>query len=108
MIQGGDPNGDGTGEPGYSVQDEYWENALYDRAGLLCLANRASQPNSGGMQFYITDGPAPHLDHGHYGAIFGRCGPVDVVHALAAVEVLGDQPRRPPRIKSIKISRRPI
>lgn len=105
MIQGGDPSGTGTGEPGYPVQDEYWENARYDRAGLLCLANRG-QPNSGGMQLYITDGPAPHLDHGPYGAIFGQCGPVEVVHALAAVEVDGDRPRRPPRINSVKVGRR--
>ena len=105
MIQGGDPTGSGLGEPGYHVQDEYWENALYDRAGLLCLANRG-QANSGGMQFYITDGPAPHLNHGPYGAIFGQCAPVEVVHALGSVEVLGDRPKNPPRIRSVKISRR--
>ena len=58
------------------------------------------------MQFYITDGPAPHLNHGPYGAIFGECGPVDVVHALASVEVWGDRPKKPPKIKSIKITRR--
>jgi peptidyl-prolyl cis-trans isomerase A (cyclophilin A) len=103
MIQGGDPNGNGTGEPGYAVPDEIWENAIHDRPGLLCTANRG--PNTNGVQFYITDGRAPHLDHGNYGTIFGECGPEEVVHTLASVNVMGDRPTKPPRIKSIKIKR---
>jgi len=105
MIQGGDPNGDGTGEPGYPVPDEPAKNALYDRAGLLCMANRADIPNSSGMQFFITDGPAPHLDHGNYGAIIGECAPDQVVRALASVEVSGDRPLKAPMITSIKVRR---
>ncbi|HMJ54768.1 MAG TPA: peptidylprolyl isomerase, partial [Polyangiaceae bacterium] len=58
MIQGGDPKGIGSGEPGYVVPDEIWENALHDRAGLLCMANRG--PNTNGAQFFITDALAKH------------------------------------------------
>ena len=44
MIQGGDPEGNGTGEPGYTFKDEIWTGAKHDRAGLPCLANHG--PNT--------------------------------------------------------------
>ncbi len=101
MIQGGDAAGTGAGEPGYNVPDEIWDDANHDRAGLLCMANRG--PNTNGAQFFITDGPAPHLD-GKY-TIFGECGPIDLVHRLAAVEVKGERPASPPKIKRVTVKR---
>jgi len=101
MIQGGDSRGNGSGEPGYVIPDEVWENAVHDRPGLLCMANRG--PNTNGAQFFITDASAPHLDRGY--TIFGECGPEQMVHKLASVEVTGEHPKTPPKIKSIKVTR---
>jgi peptidyl-prolyl cis-trans isomerase A (cyclophilin A) len=81
MIQGGDPKGDGTGEPGFVFDDEIWPGAKHDRPGLLCMANRGK--NTNGAQFFITDGAAPHLDGGF--TIFGECRPVELVHQIASV-----------------------
>jgi peptidyl-prolyl cis-trans isomerase A (cyclophilin A) len=102
MIQGGDPNKDGSGGPGYVIPDEVWEDANHDRAGLLCMANRG--PNTNGAQFFITDDAAAHLDNGY--TIFGECGPVDQVHKIANVPVDGESPKQPPVIKKVTISRK--
>lgn len=103
MIQGGDAQGNGTGEAGYVIPDEVWEDANHDRAGLLCMANRG--PNTNSAQFFITDDTAPHLDNGY--TIFGECGPVETVHKLASVEVNpGDRPKTPPAIKKITVTRK--
>ncbi len=109
MIQGGDPKGDGSGEPGYTIPDEKWEGAKHDHAGQLCMANRGA--NTNGAQFFITDDKAAHLDaktprdSGY--TIFGECAPVEVVHAIAAVSVEreGNRPLSPVSIESVKISR---
>ena len=101
MIQGGDPRGDGSGEPGYVIKDEIWEGAKHDRAGLLCMANRGH--NTNGAQFFITDDAAKHLD-GNY-TIFGECAPVEIVHEIAKGEVLGDNATDPVKIKSVTITR---
>ncbi len=101
MIQGGDPKGNGSGEPGYVIKDEIWEGAKHDRAGLLCMANRG--PNTNGAQFFITDAAAPHLDKGY--TIFGECAPEQVVHDIASVPVMGERPATPVTIKSVTISR---
>jgi peptidyl-prolyl cis-trans isomerase A (cyclophilin A) len=101
MIQGGDPKGDGTGEPGYTIPDENWAGARHDRAGLLCMANRG--PNTNGAQFFITDGAAPHLDGGY--TIFGECSPVSRIHTIAATSVIGDKPDVPPSILRVTITR---
>jgi peptidyl-prolyl cis-trans isomerase A (cyclophilin A) len=101
MIQGGDPTGTGGGEPGYVIPDEVWPGARHDRRGLLCMANRGK--NTNGMQFFITDGPAPHLDGGY--TIFGVCSPDSTIEALASVEVRGERPVRPPRITKVSIVR---
>lgn len=103
MIQGGDAKGTGAGEPGYVIPDEVWDDAYHDRAGQLCMANRG--PNTNGAQFFITDGAAPHLDNRY--TIFGECGPVDLVHKIAAVEVKGEKPASPPKIKKVGIKRGP-
>ena len=102
MIQGGDPKGDGTGEPGYVIKDEVWDGAKHDRAGLLCMANRG--PNTNGAQWFITDDKAAHLDSGY--TIFGECAPVEVVHDIASVPTgMRDKPTTPVTIKSVTISR---
>ena len=79
MIQGGDPLGTGEGEPGYVIPDEIWPGATHDRRGQLAMANRG--PNTNGMQFFITDGPAKHLDGGF--TIFGQCAPDEIIEKLA-------------------------
>lgn len=101
MVQGGDPRGDGTGEPGYTIRDEIWSGAKHDRPGLLCMANRGHDTN--GAQFFITDAAAAHLD-GNY-TIFGSCTPVSVVHAIASVPVQGERPTSPVFIKNVTITR---
>jgi peptidyl-prolyl cis-trans isomerase A (cyclophilin A) len=103
MIQGGDAKKDGTGEAGYVIPDEVWEDANHDRAGLLCMANRG--PNTNSAQFFITDDATPHLDSGY--TIFGECGPVELVHKLASVELgSGDRPKSPPVIKKVTVARK--
>lgn len=101
MIQGGDAAGTGAGEPGYVVPDEVWEGGDHDRPGLLCMANRGK--NTNGAQFFITDGPAAHLDGGY--TIFGECAPLDAVRKIATVEVKGERPVNPPKIKHVGIRR---
>lgn len=101
MIQGGDPKGNGSGEPGYVIKDELWEGAKHDRAGLLCMANRGHDTN--GAQFFITDAAAAHLDHNY--TIFGECAPVDVVHTIASVPLNGERPETPVNIKSVTVAR---
>ncbi len=81
LVQGGDPTGTGTGGPGFSVPDEIDGSATFDRAGLLGFANRG--PNTNGSQFFVTDGPAHHLD-GRYTRL-GACGNIDVIEKIARV-----------------------
>ena len=102
MIQGGDPQGTGAGEPGYVIPDEIWPGAKHDQRGLLCMANRG--PNTNGQQFFITDAAAPHLD-GNY-TIFGKCGPDAVIEKLSSVAVQGDHSVQSSKIKKISIKRK--
>ena|GEM_PF-195101 len=69
MAQGGDPHGDGTGGPGYTIPAEFTDKILFDRPGIVAMA-RSSDPNSAGSQFFITTAEAPWLN-GQY-TIFGR------------------------------------
>jgi peptidyl-prolyl cis-trans isomerase A (cyclophilin A) len=101
MIQGGDPAGTGAGEPGYVFDDEVWPGATHDRRGLLCMANRG--PNTNGMQFFILDAAAKHLDRSF--TIFGSCGPDAVIEKLASSEVRGDRAVNPPKITKVTIRR---
>ncbi len=66
MAQAGDPNGDGTGGPGYTIDDE--RNDLKHEAGTLSMANAG--PNTGGSQFFICHMPQAHLDGRH--TAFGK------------------------------------
>lgn len=102
MIQGGDPAGTGAGEPGYVFSDEVWAGATHDKRGLICMANRG--PNTNGMQFFIMDGEAKHLDKSY--TIFGMCSPDAVIEKLANSEVRGDRAVNPPKIKKVSITRK--
>lgn len=101
MIQGGDPNRDGSGGPGFEIPDEIWEDAHHDQRGLLCMANRGA--NTNGSQFFIMDGSAPHLDGGY--TIFGKCGPEDVIEKLSSTPTVGDRAVDPPQIKKVVVRR---
>ncbi len=101
MIQGGDPLGNGQGEPGFVLKDELWDGSKHDHAGQLCMANRGHNTNGG--QFFITDAAAAWLD-GNY-TIFGECTPEQTVHDIANVEIAGEKPKTPVAIKTVTIVR---
>ena len=87
VVQGGDPNGTGTGGPGYRFPTETHEELLHDSEGVLAMAN--SGPDTNGSQFYITLRPAPHLDGGYN--VFGSV--VDGMDAVRSIQI-GDVMRR--------------
>ncbi len=67
VVQGGDPKGDGTGGPGYTIKAEFNDNKHL--RGSVAMA-RSAHPDSAGSQFYITFGAQPHLDHQY--TVFGQ------------------------------------
>ncbi len=106
MIQGGDPAGDGTGGPGYSIKGEFASNGvpnnLKHTRGVLSMA-RTMDPDSAGSQFFIMHQDAPHLD-GDYAA-FGRItGGLDVLDRIADTKTdWSDAPWEPQVIRSITV-----
>lgn len=103
MIQGGDPAGNGQGDPGYEFKNEVSSDLLFDRPGRLAYAN--SGPDTNGSQFFITEVATPHLN-GHY-TIFGQCDEqtVELVKKIArmARDPQNDKPFRPVKITHITI-----
>jgi peptidyl-prolyl cis-trans isomerase B (cyclophilin B) len=99
MIQGGCPQGTGTGGPGYTFEDEINQHKIV--RGALAMAN--SGPNTNGSQFFIVTAKAcPWLDGKH--TVFGRVASgMDVVDALEAVETdRADRPREPQKIERLE------
>lgn len=87
MIQGGDPKGDGTGNPGYRFPDEFVDSLKFTKKGLLAMAN--SGPATNGSQFFVTLKETPWLDGRH--TIFG-----EVVLGQEVVDSLGNAPTTKP------------
>lgn len=102
MIQGGCPEGNGTGGPGYHIKGEFSmngvENNLKHEKGVLSMA-RAMQPDSAGSQFFIMHETSPHLD-GQYAAFGKIIEGQDVVDKIA--EVATDYSDRPIENQTIK------
>jgi len=106
MIQGGCPDGIGTGGPGYSIKGEFASNGvaneLKHERGVISMA-RSKAPDSAGSQFFIMHETSPHLD-GEYAA-FGRViSGMEVVDKIATTETgANDKPVKDVIIKSITI-----
>lgn len=104
MIQGGCPQGTGTGGPGYSIKGEFnsndFKNDLKHTKGVLSMA-RTMEPDSAGSQFFIMHKDAPHLD-GEYAAFGKVIEGMDVVDRIAMTDTnYRDQPIVPQRIKKV-------
>jgi len=108
MIQGGCPQGTGTGGPGYTFDDEIHPELQFDRPYLLAMANAGKQMGRGtnGSQFFITVGQTPWLNTKH--TIFGEVADQasrDVVDAIAGTPTgAADKPVDPVVIESVQVS----
>ena len=89
MIQGGDPLGRGTGGPGYSIRGEFarngFNNPLKHTRGVLSMARRGGDYNSGSCQFFICNADAPHLngEYASFGYVVAGMETVDSISAVA-------------------------
>ena len=118
MIQGGDPMGNGQGDIGFSIKDEYSPSLSFDEPGMLAYAN--SGPNTNASQFFITEVPVPylnpcldaagctrggrHVPKGYGYTIFGRCTPVSLVGEIArSPRDANDKPYKPVKILHVQI-----
>lgn len=106
MIQGGDPNGNGIGGPGYSIYGEFtsngFENPLNHERGVISMA-RTMDPNSAGSQFFIMVEDSPHLD-GEYAAFGKVIEGMEVVDEIVSVDTdASDKPVEDQRMKTVTI-----
>jgi peptidyl-prolyl cis-trans isomerase B (cyclophilin B) len=106
MIQGGCPDGTGTGGPGYTIKGEFSQNGvtndLIHEAGVLSMA-RAMHPDSAGSQFFIMHKNSPHLD-GAYAAFGKITEGMDIVNKIAETATdYSDKPLEPQVIKKVTV-----
>lgn len=106
VIQGGCPNGTGTGNPGYSIKGEFeingFKNDIKHTNGVLSMA-RAMDPDSAGSQFFIMVGDAPHLD-GQYAAFGKIIEGLDIANEMTKVKTgYGDKPLEDIVMEEVKV-----
>lgn len=106
MIQGGCPDGNGMGGPGYSIKGEFsqngFENNLKHEPGVLSMA-RSMNPDSAGSQFFIMHKNSPHLD-GSYAAFGKVTEGLDIVDKIATCETdYSDRPLKVQKIKNVTV-----
>ncbi|WP_067727732.1 peptidylprolyl isomerase [Oceanobacillus damuensis] len=105
MIQGGDPAGNGTGGPGYSIAGEFsangFENELTHERGVISMA-RSGHPDSAGSQFFIMVENSPHLD-GEYAAFGQVTEGMEAVDAIVGQERDGDKPLEDQTMKKVEV-----
>jgi peptidyl-prolyl cis-trans isomerase B (cyclophilin B) len=106
VIQGGDPDGNGMGGPGYSIKGEFTSNGftnnLKHEKGVISMA-RANHPDSAGSQFFIMTANSPHLDRNY--ASFGRVleGIEEVDRIVNAKRDSNDKPYEDQRMKEVTV-----
>ena len=108
MIQGGCPNGTGTGGPGYQIKGEFAANGfttndIFHTTGVLSMA-RTMAPNSAGSQFFVMVAPAPHLD-GQYAAFGQITEGQEIAIDISRVQrsMFNDKPKQDQKIASVRV-----
>ncbi|MEY9970451.1 peptidyl-prolyl cis-trans isomerase B (cyclophilin B) [Lysinibacillus sp. RC46] len=105
MIQGGDPSGNGTGGPDYSIEGEFslngFKNDLKHERGVISMA-RSQDLNSAGSQFFIMVNEASHLD-GEYAAFGKVIEGMETVDAIATSEREGEKPLKDQQMKKVEV-----